>query len=187
MRLFKGISSKTTDQELVSKYKKTMDLDYVAELYERYLHLIFAVSLRYVKVTEDAEDLSIKVFEIIKDKIADQEIENIGGWIYTITKSQSLMHLRSASREKQKETEFSSFMEIEKAEHHSNKIDLESNLIKLEDCIKRLNKEQKRCVELFYKQDKCYREVANLTGYGLKKVKSYLQNGKRNLTICMGG
>jgi len=187
MNIFKGISSKTTDQELINKYRKSMNLDYVAELYKRYLHLIFAVSLKYVKVNEDAEDLSIKVFEIIKDKISDQEIENIGGWIYTITKNQSLMHLRSASREKQKEMEFSSFMEIERTEHHNNKIGLESNLVKLEECIKRLNNEQKKCVELFYKQEKCYREVANLTGYKLKKVKSYLQNGKRNLTICMGG
>ncbi len=187
MRFLKGISAKTTDQELIKKYKQTTDLDYVAEIYKRYLHLIFAVSLNYVKVKEDAEDLSTRVFDVLKEKLADQEIENIGGWIHTVTKNECLMYLRSMTREKQKENEYASFMEIDKAEHQYNKIALESNLQKLEDCIKRLSKEQKHCVELFYKQEKCYKEVANLTGYGLKKVKSYLQNGKRNLTICMGG
>jgi len=76
-------------------------------------------------------------------------------------------------------------MEIDYVEHHNNDIDIELDLRKLENCIKSLVKEQKKCVELFYMQEKCYKEVANLTGYELKKVKSYLQNGKRNLEICM--
>ena len=95
------------------------------------------------------------------------------------------MQLRSASRSQQKEEEFASFMEIDNSEHHNNEVDIESDLRKLENCINTLVKEQKKCIELFYKQEKCYKEVANLTGYELKKVKSYLQNGKRNLEICM--
>ena len=185
MQFFKGISTKTTDQELINKYKKTSDLDYVAELYNRYLHLIFSVSLKYLKVKEDAEDLSVKIFEVLKEKLPEQDVGNFGGWLHTVTKNQCLMHLRSVSREQHKEDEYANFMENEIAEHHNNEIDIENDLRKLEKCIKSLVKEQKRCIELFYKQEKCYKEVANLTGYGLKKVKSYLQNGKRNLEICM--
>jgi len=187
MRLFKGISEETTDLELIIKYKHTKDLDYVAALYNRYLHLIFSVSLKYLKVREDAEDISIKIFEVIKEKLPEQEIENFGGWIYTVTKNQCLMHLRSTSRTKQKEEAFAGFMEIDNSEHLNNEVDIETDLRKLEECIKALVKEQKKCIDLFYKEEKCYKEVANLTGYGLKKVKSYLQNGKRNLEICMGG
>ena len=187
MRLFKGISAETTDLELIKKYKRTTDLDYVAALYNRYLHLIFSVSLKYLKVKEDAEDISVKIFEVIKEKLPEQEVENFGGWIYTVTKNQCLMHLRSVSRTQDKEEEFASFMEIDNSEHLNNEVDIESDLRKLEECIKSLVKEQKKCIELFYKEEKCYKEVANLTGYGLKKVKSYLQNGKRNLEICMGG
>jgi RNA polymerase sigma factor (sigma-70 family) len=185
MHIFKGISTETTDLELIEKYKRTSDLDYVAELYSRYLHLIFSVSLKYLKVKEDAEDISIKIFEILKEKLPDQEIENVGGWIHTVTKNQCLMQLRSVTREQQKEDDYAIFMEIENNEHHTNEIDIESDIMKLEKCIKELVKEQKKCIELFYKQEKCYKEVANLTGYGLKKVKSYLQNGKRNIAICM--
>ena len=187
MNLFKGISAETTDLELIRKYKRTTDLDYVAALYNRYLHLIFSVSLKYLKVKEDAEDISIKIFEVLKEKLPEQEIENFGGWIYTVTKNQCLMHLRSVSSTQEKEKEFASFMEIDNSEHLNNEVDIESDLRKLEECIKTLVKEQKKCIELFYKEEKCYKEVANLTGYGLKKVKSYLQNGKRNLEICMGG
>jgi len=186
MRLFKGISAETTDLELIKKYKRTRDLDYVAALYNRYLHLIFSVSLKYLKVKEDAEDISIKIFEVLKEKLPEQEIENFGGWLHTVTKNQCLMHLRSTSRTQKKEEEFASIMEIDNSEHHSNEVDIENNLRKLEECIKALVKEQKKCIELFYKQEKCYKEVANLTGFELKKVKSYLQNGKRNLEICMG-
>lgn len=187
MHLFKGISAKTTDQELINKYKKTSDLDYVAELYNRYLHLIFSLSLKYLKVKEDAEDLSIKIFEVLKEKLPEQEIGNFGGWLHTVTKNQCLMQLRTASRQQQKENEYVNFMEINNTEHHNIEIDIEIDLRKLEKCIKSLVKEQQQCVELFYKQEKCYKEVANLTGYKLKKVKSYLQNGKRNLEICMAG
>ena len=185
MHIFRGISAKTTDQELINKYKNTSDLDYVAALYNRYLHLIFSVSLKYLKVKEDAEDLSIKIFEVLQEKLPQQEIGNFGGWLHTVTKNQCLMHLRTVSRKQQKEDEYVDFMESDYVGHHNNEIDIENDLRKLEGCIKSLVKEQKTCIELFYKQEKCYKEVANLTGYDLKKVKSYIQNGKRNLEICM--
>jgi RNA polymerase sigma-70 factor (ECF subfamily) len=185
MRILKGISAKTKDQELLKKFQKSQDLDYLAELYSRYVHLIFSVSLKYLKVKEDAEDMSIKIFEVLRTKLPAQDISNIGGWIHTVTRNECLMELRSASRQKQKQIDFETGMENSDFEHHTNEIDIEENLRKLEDCINSLIKEQKKCIELFYKQGKCYREVANLTGYELKKVKSYLQNGKRNLTLCM--
>ena len=47
--------------------------------------------------------------------------------------------------------------------------------------VNQLNKEQGECVKLFYLEGKSYQEVAELTSYSIKKVKSYIQNGKRNL------
>jgi RNA polymerase sigma factor (sigma-70 family) len=187
MRLFKGLLANSTDQDLITRYKDSGNLDYLAALYNRYLHLIFNVALNYVKVKEDAEDISIEIFQLLQEKLPAQEIANFGGWLHTVTKNHCLMHLRSMSRVRQKEIDFAEFMEIGHDEHHANEVDLEKDLKKLEDCINKLVKEQRKCVELFYKQEKCYKEVANLTGYELKKVKSYLQNGKRNLTICMEG
>lgn len=186
MRLFNNISD-TTDLELVRKYQKTKDQVYLEALYNRYVHLMFTVTMKYVKVKEDAEDLTVALYEVLRDKLPDQNISNFGGWLYIVTKNQALMHLRSSVKSRQKEIDYVGFMEIHEEEHQNNETTPEFDLKKLDECIKRLNKEQKKCIELFYRQEKCYREVANLTGYELKKVKSYLQNGKRNLKICMGG
>jgi DNA-directed RNA polymerase specialized sigma subunit, sigma24 homolog len=101
MRIFNKISSKTTDQELIKKYKQTSDLDYMAALYNRYLHLIFSVALKYVKIKEDAEDISIEIFHVLQEKLPEKEINNFGGWLFTVTKNQCLMHLRSLGRLKQ--------------------------------------------------------------------------------------
>jgi RNA polymerase sigma-70 factor (ECF subfamily) len=62
---------------------------------------------------------------------------------------------------------------------------LEENLQSLEKGIQELPVEQKRCIELFYLQQKCYKEITEITGYEQKKVKSYIQNGKRNLKIYL--
>ena len=69
--------------------------------------------------------------------------------------------------------------------HQEEEPNMESNLRKLEDCIAKLGDEQKKCVRLFYIEQKCYKEIVQLTGYDDNKVKSYIQNGKRNLKICM--
>jgi RNA polymerase sigma-70 factor (ECF subfamily) len=61
----------------------------------------------------------------------------------------------------------------------------ESELTKLEDAILSLNKEQQTCIELFYLKKMCYQEVALKTGYSDKQVKSYIQNGKRNLRLIL--
>ena len=69
---------------------------------------------------------------------------------------------------------------------HLDDVDLkEVKLQQLEEGITKLNSEQKICVELFYLQNKSYVEVAEITGYELNQVKSYIQNGKRNLKIYL--
>jgi RNA polymerase sigma-70 factor (ECF subfamily) len=55
----------------------------------------------------------------------------------------------------------------------------------LADCIERLKDDQKKCIVQFYYEDKCYDEIAKNLGVDEKKVKSYLQNGKRNLKLCI--
>lgn len=61
----------------------------------------------------------------------------------------------------------------------------EKELQHLEAAMVSLNTEQRLCVELFYLKEKTYAEVVEETGYEMKKVKSYIQNGKRNLMIAL--
>lgn len=69
--------------------------------------------------------------------------------------------------------------------HQEQGLDVETNLQQLQRCMEELGAEQKRCVQLFYLDQKCYKEITEFTGFDLNKVKSYIQNGKRNLKICM--
>ena len=44
-----------------------------------------------------------------------------------------------------------------------------------------LKEDQRVCIELMYFKDMSYKDISSATGYSLKQVKSYIQNGKRNL------
>jgi RNA polymerase sigma factor (sigma-70 family) len=64
-------------------------------------------------------------------------------------------------------------------------LEKEENYKKLEHCLDELTGEQKQSVELFYLQNKCYNEIAEITGFDWNKVRSYIQNARRNLKLCM--
>ena len=55
----------------------------------------------------------------------------------------------------------------------------------MDEAMKELNPEQKQCVTLFYLQKKSYQEINEITGFSMLQVKSYIQNGKRNLKILI--
>ena len=89
-------------------------------------------------------------------------------------------------RKKNPEVHDEIFMESAEASHLNNeKLELEKDFEALEACIEELKKEQKQCVQLFFLEKKSYQEVNEQTGIDLKKVKSHIQNGKRNLKMCL--
>jgi DNA-directed RNA polymerase specialized sigma24 family protein len=61
----------------------------------------------------------------------------------------------------------------------------ERQLQRLGHCMQQLNDEQRQTVKLFYIDNKCYNEITEVTGFEWNKVRSLIQNGRRNLKICM--
>jgi RNA polymerase sigma factor (sigma-70 family) len=177
--------SSLSDLELIDRYRQNGDMDILGELFARYAHLIYGVCLKYLKNAELSKDATMQVFEILQQKIGQQDINNPGGWIHVVTKNHCLMELRSQQRLSEKQNLLVSDMEFELNEHHMIEVDDEVDLRILKACLAKLTVEQRKCLEMFYYDEKCYKHVANLTGYGLKRVKSYLQNGKRSLKICI--
>ncbi|WP_145711042.1 RNA polymerase sigma factor [Chitinophaga japonensis] len=176
----------TADADLIRQYKATGRLDYLAALYQRYMNLVYGVCLRYFD-EEASKDAVMQVFEELVTKLQQHEVHNFKSWLHVLTRNHCLMKLRSM---KQREGRLVSIedrplMENEELLHHDNGFSLEANLQVMEKCLETLPEEQQKSVQLFYLQEKSYREVASLTGYEMKKVKSYIQNGKRNLKICM--
>lgn len=177
-----GIES--TDADLIRLYKNSGDLKILGELYSRYTAMVFGVCVKYLKDRENSRDAVMQVFEKLITGLQEHEVTHFKSWLYITARNHCLMQIRSQKNRKFQEIS-PALMESDAALHPDEEPELESNLSKLEGCIERLVNEQKHCVQLFYLQQKCYKEITVLTGFDLNSVKSYIQNGKRNLKICM--
>jgi RNA polymerase sigma-70 factor, ECF subfamily len=187
-RFFKKDKSHYTDQQLVEQYSSTQNQQVLATLFTRYTHMVFGVCMKYLQQADDASDAVMNIYEKLGKEITRHQIQNFATWLYVMTKNHCLMELRSRkSKEKQhdewKENEMI-FMELQPEMHP---IDEEHGLqtLKLNDCIEKLRDYQRKCIEMFYYHNKCYSEIANTLQMEEKNVKSHLQNGKRNLKICL--
>ncbi len=76
-------------------------------------------------------------------------------------------------------------MHLSENEHPSFEIGKEEHFKQMEYCLEQIAAIQRKVIELFYLQDKCYKEISESTGIELNMVRSYIQNGRRNLKICM--
>ena len=149
------------------------------------MHLVYGLCLKYFRNKEESQDAVTQIFEKLIAAVKKHEIQNFKSWLYVLAKNHCLMAIRS---KKGKNTASLDTEVVESALLlHPIEEDnyLEDDLTKLEGCISKLQDEQKRCVELFYLKKKPYISIVEKTGFELKKVKSYIQNGKRNLKICM--
>jgi RNA polymerase sigma factor (sigma-70 family) len=179
-----------TDDELVSKIKLVNDRNAVAILFERYVHLLFGVCLKYLKDNEQSKDAVMEVFEILMEKIPDTEISNFKGWIYTVTRNHCLMKLRKTSSSQRHHEEIfrnlrQEIMESDAQMNLTYEDNDNTNADILSSAMTKLKKEQEKCIRMMYLENKSYKEIAEITGYSLKQVKSHIQNGKRKLKILI--
>lgn len=146
---------------------------------------IFAVCMKYLKDEMAAEDAVMQIFEKLIDALKKYDVENFESWLHSMTRNHCLMQLRKRKSGREVELtdrESEQFMEFDQLEHL---IEKEATLQRLEECIEQLNTEQKQTIQLFYEKEKCYQEISEQTGFSIKKVKSHLQNGRRNLKNCV--
>jgi RNA polymerase sigma factor (sigma-70 family) len=183
LAFIKKISSSFSDSELVQQYKQTESMETLGDLYSRYMDLLYGVCLKYFKEPDEAQDAVIHIFEELVTKVKKYEIENFKGWVYQLAKNHCLMKLRS--RKSQPLNVDADLMHLTENMHLDAVMEKESNLIIMEHCIEQLPEEQKKSIQLFYLQEKCYKEIAETTALDINKVRSFIQNGRRNLKICM--
>jgi len=186
LTFLKNISSdQTTDKELVAAFKQSGDTNYLSTLYQRYMDLVFGVCLKYFKDSDRCKDAVMDIYEELNTKLKQHEVDNFKGWLHVLARNYCLMQLRSPRN--MKTTEFNAdFMQSAENTHLNGEVlEKESNFVKLEQCLDTLTEEQKQSVRLFYLENKCYNEIAEITGYDWNKVRSYIQNGRRNLKLCM--
>ena len=176
------------DGELIGDYLSSGKLDSLGILYGRYIDLVYGVCLKYFKNREKSKDAVMEIFEKLVTELGKHKVENFRSWLYVLTKNYCLMELRSSKKEINKviniEDHSYLFMENDFQMHPVDTGDINNDEV-LEKCIEQLKEAQKKCIRLFYYENKCYREIAGLLEMDEKKVKSHLQNAKRNLKICM--
>ncbi len=185
MPFLKNISSTQSDNELVAAFKQSGDNEKLSQLYQRYMDLVFGVCLKYFKDAEKSKDAVMEIYLELTTKLQKHQVDNFKGWLHVLARNYCLMQLRSPRN--LKTAAFNAdFMQLEQNEHlQSEALEREGNFIKLEECLGTLIDEQKQSVQLFYLEKKCYKQIAAITGYDWNKVRSYIQNGRRNLKLCL--
>ena len=172
------------DAVLIAQYKHTGSLEVLGVLYNRYMHLVYGVCLNYFKEEEASKDAVMQIFEELILKLKIHEVQNFKSWLHVLTRNHCLMAIRKNAKHDTISIE-DAFVENTEFVHLDIEDAKEKQLTVMEKCMDTLSEEQKISVNLFYLQEKCYKEVAEITGYEILKVKSYIQNGKRNLKICI--
>ena len=187
LKLFHKDNKPLTEAELLNAYRRTGEIRLVGELYQPYMQMVFSICYKYLQDDEESKDVVMNIFEKLISDLKVHEIDNFKSWLHSVARNHCLMQLRS-------QRVFADIVEVTKVGEENlevNTIDqddyirLDVKLDSLENCMKTLIHEQRISIDMFFIQEKCYREISDQTGFDFNKVKSYIQNGKRNLKICM--
>jgi RNA polymerase sigma factor (sigma-70 family) len=173
-----------TDTELINNFLEKKDNLFIGILYERYGHLVLGLCIKYLKNKDEAQDAVIQIFTQLLTDLLKHKVQYFKSWLYTYSKNFCLMELRKRQSTLKKELELKEnlhlIMDFSDPAHLNEK---EKQITHLELAIGELNEGQKICIQLFYLQNKSYDEVSAKTGYSNNEVKSFIQNGKRNLKL----
>ncbi len=188
MFFFRRNLESLTDAELLRAYRKSGNKAIIGELFKRYTHLVFGVSLKYLKNEADAQDAAMEIFELLIEKLRIHDVNRFNSWLYTVTRNHCLMRLRSAKRRSHLNQLYvdSSFdkkeiVDFDELPHPDNIDENAPDIEALYQGLDALKEGQRICLELFFLEGRRYQEIVETTGYSLKQVKSHIQNGKRNL------
>ena len=179
-----------SDENLVINYQNTKNNLVVGELFKRHSLMCYAVCMKYLKNDDAAHDATMNIFEKLFNDLQKHQINNFKSWLHTVCKNHCLILLRKpnflVSIDESEEENSHLFMQLSNVlNHDDNKHEKEEKLQVLEQSIFELKDKQRECIELFFLKQKSYQEISKQTGYTENEVKSYIQNGKRNLKILL--
>lgn len=172
------------DQALLKRFQQDQDLEALGRLYERYMELVYGLCLKIFSDSGKAEDAVMGIFEDLVKKLPRHEVSNFKSWLYTFSRNYCLMQLR---REKKNLTQSydPGLMYLAEKPHLDEEVSNEPDLDALKGCMESLSQEQSDCIKWFYYEGKSYNEIAALRNEATGKIRSYIQNGRRNLKKCM--
>jgi len=174
-----------TDQQLLEHFYADHNNEWLGILLQRYTLLLLGVCMKYLKDEEDAKDSVQQIFLKVIQELKKYKVEYFKSWLYMVAKNHCLMKLRD--RHGKLTTEINDRLTSKTVEEIDKQTMLqdEHTLSLMEESLKELNPAQQQCVTLFYLQKKSYQQISDETGFSMLQVKSYIQNGKRNLKLLI--
>lgn len=174
-----------SDDELIQSFKTKNDVKALGTLYNRYMELVYGLCLKYFKNVEDSKDAVMDVYELISRKLKDHDVQQFKSWLYRVASNHCLDKLRQRSRNLPKEMEAMSMYSEDIDRPTIDEDESELTWEMLEKCLDSLKEDQRKTIDLFYLQQLSYREVADALGISWSETRSNIQNGRRNLKICL--
>lgn len=176
--------SHINDQQLLSNFRADKNNHWLGILLQRYTLLLFGVCMKYLKNEEEAKDAVQQIFLKAITELHKYDVEYFKSWLYMVAKNHCLMKLRDKPG---RIVDIKEQMIVSNEDDSNIKVHLfkDKQLELVTSSLDELNPEQKLCVTLFYLEKMTYQDIADKTGYSLMQVKSYIQNGKRNLKILL--
>ncbi|MBK9320144.1 MAG: sigma-70 family RNA polymerase sigma factor [Bacteroidetes bacterium] len=173
----KNKHSQKSDEDLLSAYKATGDVEVMGVLYDRYAQLLFGFCMKYLKDEEGSKDVVGQLFAKLFDDLKRFEVQHFKAWVTRVAYNACMSRLESERRNVYVREEFP---EVEESGGASEGVPDETEVL---EAMKSLKEEQRVCLELFYLNELSYAQVSERTGYQINQVKSFIQNGKRNLEL----
>ncbi len=176
----------SSDEELLAQYQRSGEARYLGQLYERYMPMIYGVCLNILRDRHAAEDAVMGIYEELARKAQTHQVEAFRGWLYVMARNYCLMELR---RHKRAPTDYHA---PENMAHHQAitppeefELNGSDERQRLQQCIQSLPEKQRLSIQYFYFEEKSYRDIAQLLVEEVGKIRSYIQNGRRNLRLCL--
>ena len=178
----------SSDEELLKHYKQSGNKELFADLFKKHVSVVYGTCLFYLQDKDEAQDATMQLFEKLLLDINNREIENFKGWLSFVVRNHCISIIR---KNKSQNKNLKSYHEFEyedvnyETEEKINAVSDDAMLENMKQCLPQLKENQRLCVELFYLNNKSYQDIANETGFSLNEIKSYIQNGKRNLKLLL--
>lgn len=169
------------DNELLKKYQTSENLEVLGVLYHRYMTRVFGLCFKYLKDEEEAKDAVMQLFEKLAKELLRHEVRDFKPWLFTTARNHCLNLIRQHKKIDGKEYQQLFYDSEEDPFRLHPQQEKELLLEMLNRGMSELPQSQEVCLRLFYLEERSYKEIADITGYDYKKVKSHIQNGKRNL------
>ncbi|MEL6973639.1 MAG: sigma-70 family RNA polymerase sigma factor [Bacteroidota bacterium] len=184
-RFLRGEKKEETDEILLERFQQKGEAGALADLFDRYLELIFGLCLQYLKSNERAEDASMAIYVELQEKLPKHEVRNFRSWLHTFVRNHCLMQLRREKKDLSVNFDPALMHSAEDWHPIEEESVEDSRQPALDYCLGQLNEQQKACVHLFYYEGHSYKEIAEQRQETVGKVRSNIQNGRRNLKLCI--